>query len=692
MERLRRMAGKALLRPRTVLRVAVAFTAVAALVVVALPDRLQTAGFEDPGTESAQARHELGRSLGYDPEPGMVLVVRSTTPGADITAQLEEVDRRLKREPLVGQVDSTVAEDPNPLLTSNDGDTYLAVAHFKPAPEEQVAEAIDRIRSRPPPRGVTLRYGGYDVGLADGNRLAHQDLLRSELLALPLLALLLVLMFRGLRAALIPFGVGLVSLAGTFAFIELLSRFVDISVFALNLTSVLGLGLAIDYGLLLISRYREELASGATEEDALATTVDRAGRAVLFSGATVAAACAALLLFPQQFVYSIGLGGTFVALLSAASAYLVAPAALALFGRRVGVPAAASPASEGSWYATARWAMAHALPVAVVGGVVLLAAGLSGLRAKPTFLDESAAPRAIETREVLRTVRRDFTPNLAAPIELRVGGEGGELGPAAELGVKLDNSPRVRYASQPIGGPRGGGSLVYLIPRAPPLSDETQGLVRDIRKLRQPVLVTGRTADFVDLKDSLRARLPFAFLLLALGTMVLLFFLTRSVALPLKALMLNLAVLCAGLGALVLIFQDGFLGLADLIGYDGPNAIETTSAVVFSALVLGLSTDYTVLLLTRIKEERDGGAANEDAIAIGMEKTGPVISRAALLLVVALLAGAATRVFAVKQIAVAAAVAVTLDVTLVRALLVPSLMRLLGEWNWWAPEWLRRRR
>jgi RND superfamily putative drug exporter len=487
----------------------------------------------------------------------------------------------------------------------------------------------------------------------------------------------------------------MVSVAGTFLLLLVMSKFVDTSVFALNITTAMGLGLAVDYGLLLVTRYREELERDGPSRESHRRLVESAGRTVVFSGLTVAAAMAALTLLPQRFLYSVGAGGAIVAVFAALGALLLVPSLLALLGERVNAlslrrgPAVSD--ESGAWYRLARVVMRHPVTVALGSAALLLVLAVPVLGVKLTIPGTDSVPAGEPSREVVVTINRDYPTTLGTPVSVAVDG------PAS--------SAQLRRLSQRIAAVRDVGSPAPFQRVAPGLAvanfglrgnadsalgDEAQEAVRSIRALEgpAPLLVSGFTAEFLDLKTSLGRNLPLVVGIIALTTLVLLFMLTGSVVLPLKTLLMNLLTLAGTLGVIVAAFQWGLLD--GLLGYSGPKGMETTNLVLMFAVIFGLSTDYAVLVLARIKELHDSGLPNEEAVARGIARTGRVISAAGLCLAAVFLAFTTSSIFFMKEAGLGYAAAVLIDTTLVRALLVPALMRLFGDWNWWAPAPLRR--
>jgi uncharacterized membrane protein YdfJ with MMPL/SSD domain len=446
----------------------------------------------------------------------------------------------------------------------------------------------------------------------------------------------------------------------------------------------------------MVSRYREELARSGPGAEAIRRTLATAGRTVLFSSLTVAAAMGSLLLFPQRFLYSMGIGGMMVAALAGAVALVVLPSVLALLGPRVNAlapgrlqraaDADARPAESGFWYRLSRAVMRRPGSTAVAAAALLIAMGIPFLGIKLTAVDASVLPETSSARQVDDALKRDFDVRRTTPVTLVTKAQ---PGPALER--HLDAVRDVPGVLE-VGPPRreGGVTLVDAVPRAPVLSDASQQAVRDVRGLDPPfeVLSRGQTAELVDLKESLVDHLPAALAVLMGTTLIVLFLMTGSVVLPVKALLMNLLTMSAAFGLLVLIFQDG--RLESLLDYTSQGALEATQPIFLFAVAFGLSTDYGVFLLARIKEALDSGLPNDEAVAVGLERTGRIVTAAALLFSVAVGAFATSQIIFIKELGIGTALAVLIDATIIRALLVPSLMRLLGDWNWWAPKPLAR--
>ncbi len=423
------------------------------------------------------------------------------------------------------------------------------------------------------------------------------------------------------------------------------------------------------------------------------------GRTVFFSSLTVAAALASLLVFPQRFLYSMGLGGALVALFAALISLTVLPAVLTLLGTRVnaGAPkflrrraeADTRPDENGFWYRLSRFVMRRPLPVATLSALFLIVLGLPFFGIKFNTVDPGVLPESASARQAYDTVSTEFPPYRETPIWVDV--EGGGPGAAAAMAARVERVPGVTEVTppQPL---RGEVTALQVISANPFIAEASQTTVEQIRAIPPPpgatTLVGGATADFVDLQDSLVRHLPIVLGIIIVSTLVILFLMTGSVVLPMKSLIMNFLNLSAVFGLLVLIFQDG--RLEGFLDYTSPGAIEQTMPILLFAVAFGLSTDYAVFLLSRIKEARDNGASESECVAIGLERTGRIVTAAALLFAVAMGAFATSDIIFIKENGVGTALAVLIDASIVRALLVPSLMELLGKWNWWAPAPLRR--
>ena len=491
---------------------------------------------------------------------------------------------------------------------------------------------------------------------------------------------------------------GGLAILATFFALRIVSSFADLSVFALNLVTGLGLGLAIDYSLFMVSRYREEAAVSGFGLDAIRRTLETSGRTILFSSLTVAAAIASLAIFPQRFLYSMGIAGALVAVIAAALALIVLPALLTVLGPRVNALAPkrlqrradrdARPEQSGFWYRLSRFVVRRPGPIAATSAAALIALGIPFASIKFLPVSASVLPPSASAHQVDVALRTQFPPGRTAPLEVVVGAPATSPQVRA-LAARLDTLPDVAAVAPAIpAGPK--LSMVAVAPVAPPFSARTQQLVHAVRALRDPfyVGVTGQTAGFVDLEHSLASHLPLVLAVVVLSTLIVLFLMTGSVVLPVKAVVMNALSLSAVFGILVLIFQHG--NLQGLLSYQSDGALDATQPILLFVIGFGLATDYGVFLLSRIKEARDGGASDSQAVAIGLERTGRIVTAAAVLFAVAIGAFATSKLVFIKELGVGTALAVLIDASIIRALLVPSLMELLGPWNWWGPKPLRR--
>jgi uncharacterized membrane protein YdfJ with MMPL/SSD domain len=679
--------------PRRVVAAALLVVVLAAAGGSSVAERLDPYASEDPSTESVRADALLegaGVGAGVD-----VVALVATPAGAESPAgraRVAEIARELRADQDVARV--VTLTDGGRALVAHDGrSTYLA-ASLRPGAEEVDAgrRLIDRLGDEP-----GLKLGGYAVASRQVNEQTAEDLKRAELLVFPLLFLLSLLFFRSVVAALLPLLVGAMSIVLTMLGLRLGSELGSISVFALNVVTGLGLGLAIDYSLFIVSRYREELARVGPGPEAIRRTLATAGRTVLFSSLTVAAALGSLLLFPQRFLYSMGIGGMMVAALAGAVALIVLPAVLALLGPRVNAlaprwlqraaDADARPAQSGPWYRLSRAVMRRPGTIAAGSAALLIALGLPFLGAKFTAVDASVLPTSASARQVDDALARDFDVRRTTPITLVAQTRPGPALDRYLRDVRAVDGIAAISAARPV---TDGLTTVDVVPASGALSDRSQATVRKIRGLDPPfsVLTRGQTASLVDLKSSLADHLPGALAILVGTTVLVLFLMTGSVVLPLKAILMNLLGISAAFGILVLVFQDG--RFETLLGFTSQGALEATQPVFLFAVAFGLSTDYGVFLLARIKEARDRGLPNDEAVAVGLERTGRVVTAAALLFCVAVSAFATSQIIFLKELGIGTALAVLIDATIIRALLVPSLMKLLGDWNWWAPRPLAR--
>ncbi|WBO62961.1 MMPL family transporter [Streptomyces camelliae] len=706
----RRLGAFATRRPRCVLLAALGFLVLSLVAGPSATGRLKTQGYDDPASDSSYAARTTAPYHGT--APNLVVVARARHGGVDDPAARDAghtLTRRLAAQPHVSGVSSYWSGGAAG-LRGRDGRSALLLAHVD-GTGEQLGPRAERVRAALSGRpGLTVRVGGSALADAELRDLAGADLRRAEGVVLPGTLVLLLLVFGSVPAAILPLLIGVLAIGGTLLALNLLGAVTDVSVFALNLTTALGLGLGIDYGLLIVSRFREELTAGHEPREAARRTACAAGHTVFFSAATVCAALAALLLFPPYFLRSFAYAGIAVVAVAAVAATTVLPALLALLGRRVNawaVPwrrgARAGSASR-FWERLARVVVRRPLLAAlpVLGLLALLAAPLTQARfATP---DDRALPPTTSSRQAGDLLRGDFDPGSAGALTVFLTSHTPRV--ALDYAPRLSALPGVAEAVGPSGVWRAGArvappgsaatrllpsgpgapALFSVVPSADPRSAAAQHLVRALRRTPTPadtrIHVGGPSAVLVDAKDTIARRLPVAAAVIAASTSVLLFRFSRSLVLPLKAIALNCLSLAAVLGAMVWLFQAGHL--RTLLGCT-PGPLSTTMPVLLFCIVFGLSVDYEVFVLARIKEAHDAGQRTADAIVNGVARTGGIVTTAGALLAFTLLAFGTSRVALLKFFGIGAGLGVLLDATLVRGVLVPAFMRLAGGLNWWAP-------
>jgi trehalose monomycolate/heme transporter len=581
-------------------------------------------------------------------------------------------------------------------------------------------KSFDAIAGRLAAPGLSEHAGGQIPSEGAINKQVTSDIGRAEGFSLPVLLVLLLVIFGGLAAASLPLAIGGIAILGSFTALRLLTLFTAVSIYSVNITTILGLGLAIDYGLFMVSRFREELGRTADVEDAVARTVATAGRTVAVSGVTVAVALASLMLFPMTFLRSMGYGGVATVIVDMLAALTALPALLAVLGPRVNAlrvrprrrtragpagaaqpglaPASAGLADEtsGAWYRLARSVMRRPVVYIVVIVAGLAAVGSPFLHISWGGTDARVLPAAAAPRVVTEALDRDFPGNVTNPIEAVVqfrdqasAAAGGTGGLAAYV-KRLEHVPGITGGQ--LTGVRGGIARVDLRYSPGPMSAPARAIVGQVRDVTPPagarVYVGGTTAELVDELSSLGAVLPWMALVVVLATFWLLFLAFGSVVLPVKAIAANFLSLSATFGVVVWIFQDGHL--SGLLKFTPTGTIDPTTPILMLAIIFGLSMDYEVFLLSRIRERYDVTGDNAAAVASGLQRTGGIITSAALLLVIVIGAFSASGISFIKLMGVGMIVALIVDATIVRILLVPATMRLLGRVNWWAPRPLRR--
>jgi trehalose monomycolate/heme transporter len=682
------------------------FVAVAAAWGTGVFSSLSSGGFEDPDSESARAAERIAETVGRQ-DADVIVLYSSDTDTVDSPRFSDAVNDTLGALPKddVPGVTSYYTTRA-PAFVSEDRHATYAVLQMAGADDEARMETFEKVRDDLDAPGLTTELGGNAAINSDVSTQVGEDIARAEAISMPLLMILLVVIFGSLVAAGLPLVVGGIAILGAFTALRVMTLFTDVSVFSINIITLLGLGLAIDYALFVVSRFREELAAGKDVQSAVVRTVATAGRTVAFSGLTVAISMSGLLLFPQNFLRSMGYGGIAAVLVAMTAALTVLPALLAVLGHRVDslrVPFLSrrlaarrtrtlTGATEGLWARVARSVMRRPAlyMIGTVGVLVLLASPFA--RVEFGGVDTSVLPADTSSRIVADTLADEFPGGGDDTVNVLVTGA-----PVASVQSWLGEVGNIDgVSSARIAGEDGAGAdtsvLVTVTSEYEPMSTEARGVVEHLRDLEGPdgaeIEVGGRTAQFVDLLDSLADTLPWMALLVVTTAFVLLFLAFGSLVMPAKAIVMNVLSIGASFGAVVWVFQDGHL--SGLLGFTSNGTIEATQPILMLAILFGLSMDYEVFLLSRVREQWDATGDNTAAVATGVQRTGGIITSAALLLLIVIGAFSTSGITFIKMIGVGMVVAIVVDATLVRLLLVPATMRLLGRANWWAPGPLRR--
>ncbi|WP_052371526.1 MMPL family transporter [Amycolatopsis taiwanensis] len=689
---------------RAVLTVAVLLMIGAGALGMTAFDKLQSQGFTDPDAESSQAQEYIQRHFGGT--PGLILLVQPKTGTVDdpaVRVAATELVDRLAAEPGLSQ-QASYWQTGAPAMKSDDDRAALIVAH--PADAETAKTIADRYRGDQGP--ITVTAGGATEVNSDINDQVTADLLLAESIAVPLIAILLFVVFGSLVAALLPLVVGGIAVLGTFAELSVLGSITDVSVFAINLTTALGLGIGIDYALLTVNRFREELATGVDTRAAVIHTVATAGRTIAFSAATVAVALAALLLFPLYFLRSFAYAGIGVIVIAMISAVVVLPALLRVLGHRVNAgrpPWGRTPTTVSPfWARTAGSVLRRPVVTALPVLALLIVAAVPLFNVRFGIPDERVLPTSAPSRVVGDELRAHFSQDDSRAIQIVAQGRP-DASAIADYATRLSELPGVTRVSSSagefVGGRQAGVSPADATFAAPDAqrwtvvaagdsrADDAQQLVTRIRAMPAPAetKIGGDAATLVDSKHTIGSRLPFAGGLIAVTTFILLFLFTGSVLQPLRALLFNLLSLSATLGVMTLIFQDGLA--SSLLGFT-PLPLDTSMLMLLFCIAFGLSMDYEVFVISRVKEAHDRGAGPRDAVVDGLSHSGRIVSAAALLLSISLFAFGTSGVSFIQLFGLGTGLAVLLDATLVRGILLPAGMRALGRLAWWAPRPLRR--
>ena len=690
-------------------------------------------GFGDLDTESRAALRLVDEELGFT-ESSVTLVFSSETLDVDDLAYAEEVKRAvapLRQLPEVVRV-VTYYTVPGDTFVADDRRTTYAFVELDASVDEAV-DLVEPIRSRLGETELDVWVTGGIALFADLSTYSERDLQRAELITIPLLAILLLLVFGSVVAAGLPVAMGALSVVTTLALVFVVAQATDMSIFVLNIASFLGLGMAVDYSLLMVSRFREELQHAGKVASAVTTTIETSGKAIVFSAGTSVIALSGLLFFDMMMMRSLGVGGITVILFSMLIALTLLPALFAVLGHRVDRLSIwrRRTARGGFWFTLSQWVMRHPIAVIIPTTTFLVLLGLPFLNVNLGSPWASILPEEAESRQGQGLVDERFGPGELSQVIIVESSPTSTLSPqniAANLEFveRMENDPRVVRVDSIFGAePRmtweqfialsglSGSTLevsdealtafnelvsddlrtqmVRIVPSHSPTVDETKALVSDIRASPpggdMTALVTGITADQLDNVDSMYSDFPRVIVYVVIVTYVALLLLFRSVILPLKAVVLNALSILASFGALVFVFQQG--NFEGLLGFTADGTTEATVPILVFSVVFGLSMDYEVFLLSRVKEEYERTGDNTRAVAVGMERSGRIITSAAAILIVVSAGFATGDILIIKALGLGTAIAVLVDSTIVRALLVPALMRVMSRLNWWAPSWMR---
>ncbi|MDQ1731378.1 MAG: trehalose monomycolate/heme transporter [Pseudonocardiales bacterium] len=660
-------------------------------------------GFDDPRSESSRATAELDAGIGRT-DADVILLVANSRLTVEDPSYRSAVDDAVRQLPAgeVATVRSYWSTKSASFVSADKRSTFVAITVTDPNTRRELS-AYDPVKKSLTTQGYTVKVGGSAVINDDISERVKADIGRAETISLPVLLVLLVVIFGSVVSASLPLLIGGISILGAFTALRVISIFTDVSVFAINIVTIMGLGLAIDYGLFMVGRFREELAGGADPETATRRTLQTAGRTVAISAVTVSVALAGLTLFPQTFLRSMGFGGIAAVLVAALGAVVVLPAALVLLGARIdrfrvrpARRAARIGDQHGFWFRLAHSVMRRPAGYLIASGLVLIFLALPFLNVRFGGIDERVLPAGSQARQVSEELRTDFPQSGASPIIV-----------ALRLAAPLESAQGEQAVARYVNAVRtlpgaagaqlraGSGNIARVEVTYPgaSLDQQAKSLVSRVRSLPprpgiRQVLVGGETAMLIDRLDSIGGILPKMAGLVGVATFVLLFLAFGSVLLPLKAILLNILSLGASFGVVTWIFQDGHL--ANVLHFTPTGALEATQPILVLAIVFGISMDYEVFLLSRIREQYDLTGDNSEAVAAGLQRTGSIITSAALLIIIVIAAFSASSITFIKLIGVAMGTSIVVDALLVRMIVVPAAMRLMGSLNWWAPTPLRR--
>ena len=695
-----------------------ALVAAAAVFGLGVFGSLSNGGYEDPASESARSlAKERATFTSHDPD--VVAIYSSASMRVSdpaFKASVEKVVAGLPKGAI--QRVTTWYESPSPALVSKDEHTTRVIITLTGTSQDQKSALYGQVRPGLDAAGLTTNVAGAWAVYADVNKAVSRDIARAEAISMPIVFILCLVIFGSFVSALMPALVGAVAVFGAFALVRGITMATEVSVFAINVITLLGMGLAIDYALFVVSRFREELAKQAgTEREhvnaAITATMVTAGRTVLFSGLIVAASLASLLIFPQNFLRSMGYGGVAAVLVAMVAALTILPAVLTVLGPRIEAGrmpwrrgrrartadrrrvASGDPTqAQGAWASLAYSVMRRPVAYLLVIGAVLVALGAPFLSATWGSVDERVLPASAPSRIAADLGAREFGGETTSANIVVEGASQSQLSAYVDDLSKLSGVQSTQLIDE-VAAPSGGGdttSLVQVSWLGNGQTVQSQQLVRDLRAVDPGAgvnaLVGGTSANAVDLIASIGSRLPWMAAFVMAVMLVLLFVAFGSLILPLKAVVMTVVSLGASFGVVTWIFQDGHL--SGLLRFTSPGYLDVTQPILMLAIIFGLSMDYEVFLLSRVREEWDRTRDNVTAVANGLQHSGRIITSAALLLAVVIGAFATSSILLMKMIGVGMLVAILLDATVVRAMLVPATMRLLGSANWWAPGPLRR--
>jgi len=658
--------------------------------------KLESGGYSDLNSDSAKAFEYLTDVFKVK-EPVVVLVVETkdglTKP--ESVAAATKLEQEIKSIPGVESTLSYWSAGGAPSLKSSDGNSAFLFIYSKSVEWEAIESLGEQVGKKYDGNYENLRIyaSGTGVFASAINKKIADDIKLSEAISIPLTFILLVFVFGGLVASGMPLLVGVSAILGSFLVMYLLTLFTGVSIFALNLITGLGLGLGIDYSLLIVNRFREELHAGKSVDEAIKRTVSTAGKTVFYSGLTIVITLASLMLFPLMFLKSFGYAGVTVVIMAVLGSLVALPALLAILGKNIDKAvirkSAITPKEDGRWAQTARFVMRRPLAVVVLSLVFLsiLAAPINNIVFSQ--VDSRVLPANNPAAFASKIISDRFPGQEGNPVEIVIP-KGALVQPEVTKYIsevaKVDGIVRV---SQP--QIFGDDLRITAVHSMPPRTLKGESLIKDIREIKSPegTLIGGIAADYADTQIGIAKTMPWALTWIAIGVLILLFVFTGSIILPIKAVILNILSLAATLGAITWIFVDGHLRW--LVGdFTVTGAVDTGSIILVAVVAFGLSMDYELFLLSRIKEEHDAGKSNIESVAIGLQRSARIITAAAGLLAIVFASFMLSGVTSIKMLGFGVAFAIILDATLVRALLVPALMRLFGERNWWAPKAMKR--